>query len=160
MNSERQGIFNKIKRVRRRKRVKRAKIQPKIIHEESEGQQEVVVEDDEEVDTISDETSSSILSFEHIITDFELKLKYLNLKDTSDAEFGYLFPPIKSKFIVIDDEEREFSVIRAGRNQISGDLYQFFNENGLKPGDTIVIEYDRESFPKDGKRVIYIKIKK
>lgn len=160
MNSKDHGVFNKIKRVRRRKRVKRAKIQPRIIHEESEGQKDIIVEDDAEVDTISDEKSSSVVSFEHIITDFELKLRYINLKDTSDAEFGYLFPPIKSKFIAIDDEEREFSVIRAGRNQISGDLYKFFNENGLKPGDTIVIEYDRDSLPKEGKRVIHIKTKK
>lgn len=160
MTSTKHGIFYKIKRIRRKKREKKVKIPPKIIHEENETQQENYVEDEEDIVSISDEKSSSIVSFEHIITDFELKLRYLNLKDTSDAEYGYLFPPIKSRFIVVDDEDREFSVVRAGRNQISGDLYKFFHENNIKPGDVIMIEYDREGFSKDGKRLIHIKAKK
>jgi len=160
MSNTKQGLFNKIKRIRRRKRQKKVKIPPKILKEEAETQNYTIKNDEDESLNISEEKSLSIVSFEHIITDFELKLRYLNLKDTSDAEYGYLFPPIKSKFIVIDDEEREYSVTRAGRNQISGDLYKFFNENNLKPGDTIIIEYDREGLSNQGKRVIHIKAKK
>ena len=159
MTNSRRGILGTIKRIRRRKRVKSARMPPRIGDEDFRVKPVEKVKEKKENITVSEEKSTSMVSFDHILTEFELKLRYLNLKDAGDAEFGHLFPPIKSKFIVIDDEGREYSVVRAGRNQISGDLYRLFNVNDFKSGDMFAIEYDREE-TKDGKYVIHIKSKK
>jgi len=101
----------------------------------------------------------NLVSFDHELTDFEYKLHYLNLKDLTGSEYGRLFPPVRSKLVVIDEEGRKFSAIRAGNNQISGDILQFLNTNGLKPGDKISFEYDREEKSDEGKAILHLKKK-
>ena len=102
----------------------------------------------------------NLIIFDHILADFEIKLKYLNLKDVEGREYGNLFPPIKSRFIIIDSEGRKYSMVKAGYNQISGDLLSLINENKLKVGDILTIEYDRESRPINGYHIINLKVKK
>ena len=102
----------------------------------------------------------NLIKFDHVLADFEIKLKYLNLKDVEGKEYGKLFPPIKSRFLIVDSEGRKYSMIKAGYNQISGDLLSLINENHLKVGDILTIEYDRESRPINGYHVINLKVKK
>jgi len=102
----------------------------------------------------------NLVSFDHNITDFEVKLRYLNLKDTMGKEYGRFFPPIRSRFVIMDEEGREFSVIRAGNNQISGDVIRFLSSNDLKPGDLVSVEYDRDERSNQGLHIIRFKIKK
>ena len=104
-------------------------------------------------------TNPNLLSFDHELTDFECKLRYINLKDLTGSEYGRFFPPVRSNLVIIDDECRKFSAIRAGNNQISGDILQFLNANGLKPGDKISFEYDREEKSDEGKAVVHLKKK-
>ena len=104
--------------------------------------------------------SGVLLTFEHELTEFEFKLRYLNLKDITGKEYGRFFPSIRSQLVLIDGEGRKFSVTRVGNNQISGDLFSFFKANELKPGDSISVEYDREERSEDGESVIHIKSKK
>ena len=127
--------------------------------------------DDEKKDRIKDtqkkekeikepkKTNPNLLSFDHELTDFEYKLHYLNLKDLTGSEYGRFFPPVRSKLVVMDKEGRKFSAIRAGNNQISGDILQFLNTNGLKPGDKISFEYDREEKSDEGKAILRLKKK-
>ena len=61
--------------------------------------------------------------------------------------------------MIIDEEGRKFSAIRAGNNQISGDILQFLNANDLKPGDKILFEYDREERSDERKTVLHLKKK-
>ncbi len=75
------------------------------------------------------------------------------------SEYGRFFPPVRSKLVIIDENGRKFSAIRAGNNQISGDILQFLNTNGLKPGDKISFEYDREEKSSEGKAIIRLKKK-
>ena len=114
------------------------------------------VPDLEEKETIN----PNLVSFDHNITEFEVKLRYLNLKDTMGKEYGRFFPAIRSRIVIIDDEGREFAVIRAGNNQISGDVIRFLSANDLKPGDKVSVEYDREERSKTGLPVIHFKIRK
>ena len=108
---------------------------------------------------VQEKTKPGLISFDHEVTDFEIKLKYLNLKDTSGGEYGRFFPPIRSKLVIIDEEGREFIVNKAGNNQISGNLMSLIRTNGLKPGDIIRIEYDRDERSSDGRYIIRIKLK-
>ena len=104
-------------------------------------------------------TNPNLISFDHELTDFECKLRYLNLKDLTGSEYGRFFPPIRSNLVIIDEDGRKFSAIRAGNNQISGDIIQFLNANDLKPGDKIYFEYDREERSDDGRAVLHLKKK-
>ncbi len=104
-------------------------------------------------------TNPNLVSFDHELTDFEYKLRYLNLKDLTGSEYGRFFPPIRSNLVIIDEEGRKFSAIRAGNNQISGDVLQFLNANDLKPGDKIYFEYDKEEKSDEGKAVVHLKKK-
>jgi len=105
-------------------------------------------------------TNPNLISFNHELTEFEYKLRYVNLKDMDGQEYGRFFPPIRSKLVIINEEGRKFSIVRAGNNQISGDVLAFFNSEGLKPGNVFSIEYDREERSDDGLPVIRLKIKK
>lgn len=116
-------------------------------------------ENKQKIKTIESKKTNSII-FDHELTEFEYKLRYLNLKDITGKEYGRLFPPIKSKLIILDNEGRKYSIIRAGNNQISGDLYLFFNQNNIKPGDIFSVEYDREEYSEEGKHIIHLIIKK
>ena len=109
--------------------------------------------------TKPDETNAHLIRFDHKLAEFEFKLKYLNLKDTSGKEFGRFFPPVRSQLVILDDEGRKFLMIKAGINQISGNLSAFINANHLKPGDIISIEYDREEKSEDGKHILHVKLK-
>ncbi len=113
----------------------------------------------QKIKTIGSKKGNYII-FDHELTEFEYKLRYLNLKDITGKEYGRLFPPIKSKLIIVDNDGRKYSIIRAGNNQISGDLYLFFNQNNIKPGDIFSIEYDREEYSEEGKHIIHFIIKK
>ena len=120
-----------------------------------------IKETDETEDAKEEDKKSGVsLIFEHELTEFEFKLRYLNLKDVAGKEYGRLFPPIRSQLVIIDAEGRKFSATRVGNNQISGDLFSFFNVNKFKPGDLISFEYDREERSEDGDSVIHIKPKK
>ena len=85
---------------------------------------------------------------------------HLNLKDIGGTGYGGYFPPIKSKLVIIDEEGREFPVIKVGNNQISGDLFSFFKANQLEPGDVISVEYDREELSEDRRHILHLKSKK
>ncbi len=112
-------------------------------------------------DIKSDEKASfNLIKFDHVLTDFEIKLKYLNLKDINGKEYGKLFPPIKSQLVIVDNEGRKFSMTKAGVNQISGNFLSLINANNLKVGDVITIEYDRDNISKNGNYIINIKAKK
>lgn len=113
----------------------------------------------QKIKTIGSKKANFII-FDHELTEFEYKLRYLNLKDITGKEYGRLFPPIKSKLIILDEEGRKYSIIRAGNNQLSGDLYLFFNKNNVKPGVIFSIEYDREEYSEEGKHIIHLIIKK
>lgn len=114
-----------------------------------------------EIDINSDEeVNTNLVSFDHILTDFEIKLKYLNLKDTDGREYGKLFPPIKSKIVIVDDDGRKYQMTKAGVNQLSGNLLSLINSNEYKVGDVISIEYDRESKSENGRYIVRIKNKK
>ena len=114
-----------------------------------------------ETDINSDEeVNTNLVSFDHILTDFEIKLKYLNLKDTDGREYGKLFPPIKSKIVIVDDDGRKYQMTKAGVNQLSGNLLSLINSNEYKVGDVISIEYDRESKSENGRYIVRIKNKK
>ena len=102
----------------------------------------------------------NLIKFDHMITDFEIKLKYINLKDTDGKEYGKLFPPIKSQLVIIDDLGRKYSMTKAGVNQISGNLLSLINANNLKAGDVITIIYNRDSNLSYGDYLIHMKIKK
>ena len=104
-------------------------------------------------------TNPNLLSFDHELTEFEYKLRYINLKDLTGSEYGRFFPPVRSKLVIMDEEGRKFSAIRAGNNQISGDILQFLNTNELKPGDKITFEYDREEKSDEGKTILRLKKK-
>jgi len=105
------------------------------------------------------EEKTPAITFDHEITDFELRLKYLNLRDFTGKEFGTYLPPINSQLVIIDEKGNEYSITRVGRNQISGDLASFFNENNLKQGDVLSIEYNKDETSSDGRHVIHIKFK-
>lgn len=107
----------------------------------------------------AEKTNPNLLSFDHELTEFEYKLRYLNLKDLTGSEYGRFFPPVRSKLVIMDKEGRKFSAIRAGNNQISGDILQFLNTNELKPGDKITFEYDREEKSDEGKTILRLKKK-
>ena len=104
-------------------------------------------------------TNKNLLSFDHEITDFEYKLRYLNLRDLEGNEFGSVFPPLKSNLIILDDDGARFIIIKAGANQISGDLLAYYKKINIKPGDIVTVEYDRDETV-EGRRVIRIKSKK
>jgi len=131
------------------------------IKDESEKQIKTTVDKKEKNKETAEKTiNPNLVSFDHEITDFEVKLHYLNLRDINGKEYGRYFPPIRSNILVVDDKERKFSVIRAGNNQISGDIIQIINANNLKPGDIVKIEYDNEEKSDRGKSIIRLKIKK
>jgi hypothetical protein len=118
--------------------------------------------DEEKTETYinSDEkVNTNLVSFDHKLTDFEIKLKYLNLKDTDGREYGKLFPPIKSKIVIVDDEGRKYQMTKAGVNQLSGNLLSLIKSNDFKVGDVISIEYDRESKSENGRYIVRIKNK-
>ena len=102
---------------------------------------------------------TNLVNFDHKLTDFEYKLKYLNLKDLDGSEFGRYFPPIRNKLVIIDSKDREFLVIRAGNNQITGDLLSFFKKNDLKPGNVLEIEYDPDMRSEKGLPIVKLKKK-
>ena len=131
------------------------------IKDEPEKQIKTTVDKKEIIKEKTEKTiNPNLVSFDHEITDFEVKLHYLNLRDTTGKEYGRYFPPIRSNLVVVDDEARKFSVIRAGNNQISGDIIQIISANNLKPGNIVKIEYDNEERSDQGKSVIHLKIKK
>ena len=117
------------------------------------------IEETDEHKKVEKKSSGSVL-FEHELTEFEFKLRYLNLNDLTGKEFGRFFPPIKRKLVIFDEGGRKFSVARVGSNQISGDILSYFKSNQLKPGDIISIEYDYEEKSKDGTNIIHLKTKK
>ena len=57
------------------------------------------------------EEKSDLIVFDHELTKFEYKLKYLNLKDLDGSEYGRYFPPIRNKIIIIDEENRNYTVM-------------------------------------------------
>jgi len=150
-------IISTLKRIRRRKRVRNVRIPPKIINEEKNNKVKIEKTDKKDDIETSDEKTTKGITFEHVLTEFEIKLRYLNLKDTQNVEYGQYFPPIRSNLIIIDNQGREFLTIRAGRNQISGEIYRLFKVNEYKPGIKITIQYDREEISDTGKHVIHIK---
>lgn len=107
----------------------------------------------------SKKINPNLISFDHELTDFEYKLHYINLKDLTGSEYGRFFPPVRSNLVILDENGRKFLAIRAGNNQISGDILQFLNANDLKPGDKIYFEYDREEKSDEGKTIIHLKKK-
>ncbi len=110
--------------------------------------------------TVEVEENKNLITFDHELTNFEYKLKYLNLRDLDGTEYGRYFPPIRNKLFIIDDEDRKFTVIRAGNNQLTGDLLTFFKKNDIKPGDIFKFEYDPEKRNEDGIHLLRLKKKK
>ena len=108
---------------------------------------------------LGEEKTTGAVSFEHSITDLEFKLKYLSLKDVSGKDYSRSFPTFNSNILIIDDDGRYFFATKAGLNQISGDLLSFFEMNDLKPGDTILVDYDSSEISGDGRYVVHIKKK-
>jgi len=108
----------------------------------------------------AEKISATMISFDHELTDFEIKFKYLNLKDVNGRIFGRSFPPIRSRLVILDEEGRKFLMNKVGINQISGDLLSFIKANELKSGDIISIAYDHEETPMDGRYIIHIKSKR
>ena len=102
---------------------------------------------------------TNLINFDHKLTNFEYKLKYLNLRDLDGSDYGRYFPPIRNKIIIIDDEDRKFTAVRAGNNQITGDLLTFFKKNSIKPGDVFKFEYDPDERNEDGLHLLRLKKK-
>lgn len=152
MGNNKKTILKKlgvVKRIRVRKREKKFTSSPLTKNQELEKILESFDQMSNENESIEEKTTG-LIAFEHRLTDLEFKLKYLNLKDVFDREFGRLFPPYNSEIVIIDGQGRRFSAVKAGYNQISGDLLTFFKVNGLKPGDVISIEYDRDKISNEG----------
>ena len=101
-----------------------------------------------------------MLSFDHELTEIEVKLKYLNLKDLAGKQYGSLFPPVRSQILVFDDEDRKYNMVKAGINQITGDFYFLISKNEYKPGDILTIEYDREESTDEYRDILHIRLKK
>ncbi len=102
---------------------------------------------------------SNLVVFDHELTKFEYKLKYLNLRDLEGSEYGRYFPAIRNKIIIVDEENRNYTVIRAGNNQLTGDLLTFFKNNDIKPGDIFKFEYDPEERNDEGLHLLRLKKK-
>jgi len=134
-------------------------VKPKIEIDEKEKKIKKEKPEKENIDLKESDKNLNIINFNHRLTDFEFKLKYLNLKDLEGSEYGRYFPPIRNKLVIIDSEDRKFNVIRAGNNQITGDLLSFFKQNDLKPGTLIEVEYDPDVRSEEGLNIIRIKIK-
>jgi len=132
---------------------------PNIIIDENEKKDKKEKSEKEEEILEESNKKLNVVNFDHRLTDFEYKLKYLNLKDLEGAEYGRYFPPIRNKLMIIDSENREYLVIRAGNNQITGDLLSFFKKNDLKPGVLVEIEYDPDIRSDNGLNIIKINIK-
>ena len=116
--------------------------------------------DDIEKEIKVEKNKKNLVSFDHEVTDFEYKLKYLNLKDLHGNEFGSFFPSLKQRLVIFDDSGKKFSIVKVGANQISGDLLSFFKYNDIKPGDIISIEYDNDELANDGKHIVHVKTQK
>jgi len=161
MGKKKKTILKKlgvIKRIRVRKREK--KFTPTLTKNQ-ELEKILASFEQTESDTESiEEKTTGLISFEHRITDMEFKLRYLNLKDVFDRDYGRSFPSLNSSLLIIDSEGRHFSAFKAGYNQVSGDLLSFFKVNGLRPGDVISVEYDRNELSGDGSYIVRIKSNK
>jgi len=129
-----------------------------IIIDEKDETKEKIKEKKENVN-IDIEENSNLIVFDHELTKFEYKLKYLNLRDLDGSEYGRYFPPIRNKIIIIDEEDRNYTVIRAGNNQLTGDLLTFFKKNDIKPGDIFKFEYDPDERNDDGLHLLRLKKK-
>lgn len=129
-----------------------------IVIDEKEKRERKTKEKKENVAVEVDEKSNLIV-FDHELTKFEYKLKYLNLRDLDGSEYGRYFPPIRNKIIIIDEEDRKYTVIRAGNNQLTGDLLTFFKNNDIKPGDIFKFEYDQEERNEEGIHLLRLKKK-
>ena len=110
----------------------------------------------EEIDRIN----KNLVKFYHRITEFEIKLKYLYLKDLKGNKYGENFPPVRSDILLVDEEDRSYNLKVAGNNQVSGDIIDFITANNLKVGDVIYIEYNPNQEVKDGKHIVHMKLKK
>jgi len=117
------------------------------------------IKNNKEEKTIETEEKTNLISFDHKLTEFEYKLKYMNLRDLEGSEYGRYFPPIRKKIIIIDEEDRKFSLIRAGNNQLAGDLYTFFKKNDIKPGEVFRFEYDPDETDENGIHILRLKKK-
>ncbi len=105
------------------------------------------------------EEKTNLITFDHKLTNFEYKLKYLNLRDLDGSDYGRYFPPIRNEIIIVDEKERKFTAVRAGNNQITGDLLNFFKKNGIEPGDVFKFEYDPDERNEDGLHLLRLKKK-
>ena len=133
----------------------------KIVIDEDEELRKQKVKIDINQDKIkSEKISATMISFNHELTEFEIKFKYLNLKDVNGRMLGRSFPPIRSRLVILDNEGRKFLMNKVGNNQISGDLITLIRANEFKPGDILTIGYDPEEEHMDGRFIIHIKSKK
>jgi hypothetical protein len=168
MGEEKKTILKKlgvIKRIRVRKREKEIaliekEITPPPLTKNQELEKLLASFDQTENYTESiEEKTTDLISFEHMITDLEFKLRYLNLKDVFDNEYGESFPNLNSSILIVDGAGRHFFAFKEDFNRISGDLLSFFKANDLKPGEVIFIDYDCSEISDKGSHVVHIKTK-
>ena len=72
----------------------------------------------------------------------EVSSRHLNLTDINGKTYGIQFPPHKTKFIVIDQEGRQFEAQKHHTNQIWGNLRRWYEVNNISEGDLIKVKFD------------------
>jgi len=72
----------------------------------------------------------------------EISTKHLNLTDINGKTYGKSFPPHKTKFIVVDQEGRQFEAQKHHTNQIWGNLRRWYEANNINEGDLVKVKFE------------------
>ena len=83
-----------------------------------------------------------MVTFLRTLSESEVKSGYLNLTDNARETYGHLFPKHTTKFVVLDHNGRRSSAEQHHRNQVWGNLKNWYRKTKAKAGDTVIVSFD------------------
>ena len=84
------------------------------------------------------------IEFEKIITEAEARLFYIGLTDRNHTTYGHHFPPHRTRFVVLDGQNRATIAQKHHKNQVWGTLRHWFIANHIKANDQIKVIYNEK----------------
>ncbi len=97
----------------------------------------------------------SIVDFERTITEPEVRYYYLNLTDDAGRRYGMQFPPHRTRYVVVDGNDRHTTAQQHHVNQIWGMLRNWFQANAIQPRMRVTIHHDPQERI-DGLHVLHL----
>lgn len=99
-----------------------------------------------------------MVQFERTVNASEVRYVYLNLTDDLGRTYGSLFPPHRTKMVVVDGQARRTAAAKHHGNQLWNGLSPWFSDNAVTAGMRIRVRFDINERTTDGLPVLHLEL--